>query len=140
MNFMLWPLYPGKRIRYVFNRRADWPQSRYLRFWRRENFLLLSGFEPRTDKPVAYRYPVVLFSVGYRFNIYVFITRGYVPSKAVPRYGPTFHCGLSATIPVQFMSDLWWTKWYWDRFLFEYFSFTLSVSFYYVVRSSSKVS
>jgi hypothetical protein len=28
------------------------------------------------------------------------------------------------------MWDLWWTKWDWDRFFFEYFGFPLSVSFH----------
>jgi hypothetical protein len=28
------------------------------------------------------------------------------------------------------MWDLWWTKWHWDRFFAEYFSFPLSVSFH----------
>jgi hypothetical protein len=27
------------------------------------------------------------------------------------------------------MWDLWWTKWHWDRFFSEYFSFPLSISF-----------
>jgi hypothetical protein len=29
----------------------------------------------------------------------------------------------------QSMWDLWWTKWHWDRFFSEYFSFPLSISF-----------
>jgi hypothetical protein len=28
------------------------------------------------------------------------------------------------------MWDLWWTKWHWDRFFSEYFSFSLSISFH----------
>jgi hypothetical protein len=28
------------------------------------------------------------------------------------------------------MSDLWWTKWHWDRFFTEYFGLPLSVSFH----------
>jgi hypothetical protein len=28
------------------------------------------------------------------------------------------------------MWDLWWTKWHWDRFFFEFFGFPLSVSFH----------
>jgi hypothetical protein len=28
------------------------------------------------------------------------------------------------------MWDLWWTKWHWDRFVPEYFSFPLSISFH----------
>jgi hypothetical protein len=30
----------------------------------------------------------------------------------------------------QFMWDLWWTKWHWDRFFPEYFGFFLSISFH----------
>jgi hypothetical protein len=30
----------------------------------------------------------------------------------------------------QFVWDLWWTKWHWDRFFSEYFGFALSVSFH----------
>jgi hypothetical protein len=33
-------------------------------------------------------------------------------------------------IPGQYMWDLWWTKWYWDRFFPEYFGFPLSISFH----------
>jgi hypothetical protein len=32
-------------------------------------------------------------------------------------------------IPGQSVWDLWWTKWYWNRFYSEYFAFPLSVSF-----------
>jgi hypothetical protein len=28
------------------------------------------------------------------------------------------------------MWDLWWTKWHWDKFFYEYFGFRLSVSFH----------
>jgi hypothetical protein len=30
----------------------------------------------------------------------------------------------------QSMWDLWWTKWHWDRFISEYFSFPLPISFH----------
>jgi hypothetical protein len=36
----------------------------------------------------------------------------------------------SGSLPGQFMWDLWWAKWQWDRFLSEYFAFLLSVSFH----------
>jgi hypothetical protein len=29
------------------------------------------------------------------------------------------------------MWDLWWTKWYWERFLSEFFGFPLTVAFHY---------
>jgi hypothetical protein len=29
------------------------------------------------------------------------------------------------------MWDLWWTKWHWDRFFTEFFSFSLSVSLFH---------
>jgi hypothetical protein len=28
------------------------------------------------------------------------------------------------------MGDLWWTKWYWDRFFSDFFGFPLSISFH----------
>jgi hypothetical protein len=28
---------------------------------------------------------------------------------------------------LNYMWDLWWTKWHWDRFLSEYFGFPLSI-------------
>jgi hypothetical protein len=34
------------------------------------------------------------------------------------------------SLPGQFMWDLWWTKWHWDRFFSESFGFPLSVSFH----------
>jgi hypothetical protein len=34
------------------------------------------------------------------------------------------------SIPGQFMWDLWWTKWHWERFFPEYFGFSLSISFH----------
>jgi hypothetical protein len=34
------------------------------------------------------------------------------------------------SIPWQFMWDLWWRKWHWDRFFLEYFGFSLSFSFH----------
>jgi hypothetical protein len=43
----------------------------------------------------------------------------------------TSHSGSSNSMPGQSMWDLWWTKWHWDRFLSEYFSFPLSVSFHH---------
>jgi hypothetical protein len=29
------------------------------------------------------------------------------------------------------MWDLWWKKWHWDRFFFQYFGFPLSISFHH---------
>jgi hypothetical protein len=29
------------------------------------------------------------------------------------------------------MWDLWWTKWHWDRFFYEFFGFPLSISFHW---------
>jgi hypothetical protein len=36
---------------------------------------------------------------------------------------PASHSGGPASIPVQSMWGLWWTKWHWDRFFYEYFGF-----------------
>jgi hypothetical protein len=33
-------------------------------------------------------------------------------------------------IPDQYMWDLWWKKRHWERFLSQYFSFPLSISFH----------
>jgi hypothetical protein len=35
------------------------------------------------------------------------------------------HCGGPGSIPGQFLRDLWWTKWDWDRFFSAYFWFFL---------------
>jgi hypothetical protein len=43
---------------------------------------------------------------------------------------PASHREGPDSIPAQFMWDLWWTKWHWDRFFPEYFGFTPSVSFH----------
>jgi hypothetical protein len=32
--------------------------------------------------------------------------------------------------PGQFMWDLWWTNWHWDRFFSKFLGFVLSVSFH----------
>jgi hypothetical protein len=47
---------------------------------------------------------------------------------------------ISGSIPDQSMWDLWWTKWHWDRFFFQYFGFPLSVSFHrcYITRKNEK--
>jgi len=37
------------------------------------------------------------------------------------------HCGGLGLIPGQWMLDLWWTKWHWDRFFCEYFGFFPSI-------------
>jgi hypothetical protein len=29
------------------------------------------------------------------------------------------------------MWDVWWTKWLWDRYVSEFFGFTLSISFHH---------
>jgi hypothetical protein len=42
---------------------------------------------------------------------------------------PFFHHRGLGLIPGQSMWDLWWTKWYWDRFFSKYFDFTVIVSF-----------
>ena len=34
------------------------------------------------------------------------------------------------SIPGRSMSDLWWKKWHWDKFIPEYFGFPLSISFH----------
>jgi hypothetical protein len=39
------------------------------------------------------------------------------------------HCTGLGSIPEQSMWNLWWTSWYWDRFLSQHFN-SLSVSFY----------
>jgi hypothetical protein len=38
-------------------------------------------------------------------------------------YLPAYHPGGSGSIPGRSMSDLWWTKWQWDRFFSQRFSF-----------------
>jgi hypothetical protein len=43
---------------------------------------------------------------------------------------PAFHCGGSSSILNQSMGDIVWTDWQWDKFLFDYICFSLSVSFH----------
>jgi hypothetical protein len=38
--------------------------------------------------------------------------------------------GLSLSHSGQSRWDLWWTKWYWDRFFLEFFGFPLSIQFH----------
>jgi hypothetical protein len=40
------------------------------------------------------------------------------------------HCGGPGSILGQFMWNLWWAKWHWDRFFPEFFGFPLSISFH----------
>jgi hypothetical protein len=40
-------------------------------------------------------------------------------------YPPVFYRRGPGSIPGQFVWDLWWTKWHWDRVFPEYFSFLL---------------
>jgi hypothetical protein len=50
--------------------------------------------------------------------------------RAVPwlRQLPDSHHGGPGSIPGHSTWDNWWTKWYWGKFFYEYFSFPLSVS------------
>ena len=49
------------------------------------------------------------------------------PSCETSSLSSVFHREGPCSIPDQSMGDLWWTKWYWDRSLYEYL-FILSVS------------
>jgi hypothetical protein len=42
---------------------------------------------------------------------------------------PACHCGRPGSHPSQATGDFWRTKWVWDTLFFEFFGFTLSVSF-----------
>jgi hypothetical protein len=53
---------------------------------------------------------------------------GRAMAQAVSRRSP--HRGDPGSSPAQSMFDLWWTKWYWDRFFPEYFGFPLSITFH----------
>lgn len=50
------PLYVGKYRRYPLNERLGGPKSRFGRFGEEKNPLPLSGFEPQTIQPIAFRY------------------------------------------------------------------------------------
>ena len=42
---------------------------------------------------------------------------------------PACRCSGTGSIPGQFLQDLWWTKWHWDRPFFEYWTgSSLSIS------------
>jgi hypothetical protein len=43
---------------------------------------------------------------------------------------PASHRGGPGPLPRQFMWDLWWTKWHWDRVFSQRFDFPLSISFH----------
>jgi hypothetical protein len=50
--------------------------------------------------------------------------------RGEPWLRPASHRGGLGSLPGQCMWELWWTKWHWDRFFSEIFSFRLSISFY----------
>jgi hypothetical protein len=54
---------------------------------------------------------------------------GYRPCHGPGVQPPASHCGGPGSIAGQFMWDLWWTKWHWNRFPPECFGFPLSLSF-----------
>jgi hypothetical protein len=45
-------------------------------------------------------------------------------------YSPASHFWGPGLYPGHSMWDLWWTKWYWDRFFSEFFGFPLLMSFH----------
>jgi len=53
------------------------------------------------------------------------------PSYSWGDLSPTSHRGNLDSIPGQSVWDLWGTKCHWDRFMFKYFDFSLSVSFHH---------
>ena len=40
------------------------------------------------------------------------------------------HCGGPSSKPGQYVQNVWWAKWQWYRFVSQYFSFPLTVSFH----------
>ena len=75
---------------------------------------------------ILYCWLVLPYFVVYRCFMYLrisFISAGFVS-------GMVFHRGGPGSFPGQWMWDLRWRKWHWDRFLTEYFVLILSLSFH----------
>jgi hypothetical protein len=71
------------------------------------------------------------------YNVVIFMN--YVCSKVCVKVGwamaqmvscPPFTADAQGSGPGHSECDLWWTKWHWDRLLYEFFGLPLSVSFH----------
>jgi hypothetical protein len=67
------------------------------------------------------------FKVKRTHVVFQISTAGRAVAQAVGRGPVTTEVRVHARMS---MWDLWWTKWHWERFFFEFFGFPLSVSFH----------